>query len=487
MAYDSLGVALRAFAALAASSLDDISSRTITTDWIKQHDNLRGDLVLVQSKLLDRNEDNPFHDRLEYLDYVERDLLAKCTSFRRGFLTLCPGVSISLQRGVFAVLSGDVSALLRLIQESILFIDFPFLRQLHVTGDVSRIPELAAHSLLSPIRSIWFPEVLFNDMAIQSFLEALSWPLLQSLDFSLRTEESDKAVIASLGGVISEEGAHALAGSAKLASLQSLNLCFHEIGQNGARFIAESPNFGMLRSLNMDWNEIGNDGVQDVISSKTLSALRALSVRRNGISDDGLKQILGMKGIERLSSFNLDDNLLGPSAGRLFDDSCHDLHIKHLSMRNCGLGAHGVATLAGCSQLLHLESLNIDHNDAATGFADIVASALCPRHLSVCSNGVTDAALIGIDKTLCPIVESLYLFDNKLTDEAISLVAKSRVCDNTQVLGLSGNAIGDEGARLLRESPQFRNLRVLLLDSRNINVAEQSQLKSRFKHGMLFT
>jgi hypothetical protein len=113
---------------------------------------------------------------------------------------------------------------------------------------------------------------------------------------------------------LGDEGAIALANSAHLDNLTSLDLGDNNIGSEGAIALANSSNMGNLTLLYLEHNDIGSEGAIALANSPNMENLTSLDLWNCNIGSDGAFALANSAHLGKLTQFNLKDNHIGDDA-----------------------------------------------------------------------------------------------------------------------------------------------------------------------------
>jgi uncharacterized protein (TIGR02996 family) len=122
-------------------------------------------------------------------------------------------------------------------------------------------------------------------------------------------------------------GAHAIAGTASLHNLRSLDLSGQLIGDAGLIHLARSPYLAKLEALYLDRNEIGAIGtsaIEEFASSRFLKQVRSLRFVGNPIGNAGLRELILWPTLKELRRLDLSYCNINSAGARLLANQ--DLH-----------------------------------------------------------------------------------------------------------------------------------------------------------------
>jgi len=326
---------------------------------------------------------------------------------------------------------------------------------------------------------------LCDDAKVKTLSSSSNVGHLKSLSFRFWGECDDKNQLADYGGVISPDGAEALASSSNLRTLQSLDLTFHNLGLHGTQHLARSTTLENLETLCLDLNDIGDDAIKVLAVADNLASLASLSVRDNGVSLEGVHAFISGPRAKGLRSLRLSDNNLGPDAGKVFAKANCFGQLEYLYLANCSLGDKGFSSLLEFKRLPQFRTLNVDRNSIGASFFDLIGAAPGIEHFSAVSNRITDD-MAGVAESRNSEIRSLNLSDNNLGNEFARVISDSTMFGNLETLHLAGNNVDDVGASFIRQSEALKNLRLISFDASRVSDEEQRQLRDRFGDGVVF-
>jgi uncharacterized protein (TIGR02996 family) len=104
------------------------------------------------------------------------------------------------------------------------------------------------------------------------------------------------------------EGVRALAHSAAVARLCTLELAGNLLGPAGVRALLAGPHSVQWSVLNLDTSEVGDEGVQTLAAARDLAGLTRLNLNNNRIGDDGARALAGSPYLGQLTELALLNN-----------------------------------------------------------------------------------------------------------------------------------------------------------------------------------
>jgi uncharacterized protein (TIGR02996 family) len=105
--------------------------------------------------------------------------------------------------------------------------------------------------------------------------------------------------------------AQALANSAHLGNVETLLLWSNRIGDDGVRALLAAPHLTRLTRLDLSANVIGDAGLTALTASPRLARLTMLGLERNQIGDEGARALLGSPHAAGTTRFDLSKNPIG--------------------------------------------------------------------------------------------------------------------------------------------------------------------------------
>jgi eukaryotic-like serine/threonine-protein kinase len=144
---------------------------------------------------------------------------------------------------------------------------------------------------------------------------------------------------------IGDEGAKALARSARLANLSVLILSGNGIGDEGVKALAESPHAMNLTRLVLWDNRVGDEGVKALAASPYLGNLTTLDLGRNRVGDEGVKALAAAPTMANLGALILVSNHVGDEGAKALAESPYLANLAELKPLNNYITSAGVSAL----------------------------------------------------------------------------------------------------------------------------------------------
>lgn len=263
---------------------------------------------------------------------------------------------------------------------------------------------------------------------------------------------------------LGNESASCLAASfLKLKNLRAIDLSNNQVGDSGAASFVKSLLFKLqlfnhsksnkakflfvnstLKQLDLSFNMVGESGLRALRTAmRTNVSLTELNLNHNKAEID---QPL-LKDINR--------NYIYPLIGALERNQRYDITIDHRY-----IDKHDIYLLFGSGfeplqKLKHLNLTNCSLNDGTVSILvenilnllSTLESKASLEGMDLSSNGITDAGAKELAKLL-PVLKSLTLAENRITDVGLSYFSLSLPCSTIEHLDLSYNRIGNTSHHL---------------------------------------
>jgi hypothetical protein len=307
------------------------------------------------------------------------------------------------------------------------------------------LPSLSAAASVAPIRALKLTEVEARHIA-----ELAASPVLPQLR-TLR-----------LSGTGLEAALTSLFAQPRLA-LTRLELCTGATAELAAALVA-SPMAASLRELVLDRN--GGNGSLGATGARALAGLHgltSLSVVDHAIGAEGAVALAALPSLQR---FGLDGDSLGARGGAAVAASL-PASLRALSLRGCALGVKGAAAVVS-ARLPVLAELDLGGSNAIGGrkLHEVLEVLALPSLRQLSLDGAAlkadgAAALRAVAGRLAG-VELLDLSGNTLGDDGAAAIAEM-VLPRLHTLLLGGNALAERGFGLLADGELLAQVRSLRL------------------------
>lgn len=464
----------------------DIEARLVYADALLERGDLRGEFIQLQCELEELDREHPRYPQVAARAQALEDAhgLRWWRPLRRigslGHSCSSGGPRYRSRRGFVEHVRLTARELLTHGQELVTTTPLCSVRLEEITPaearELSRWPALARIAELSIDFGVEGPGVERDPAAILGAL--LDSPFLGALE-SLRLEGPLDARAAEvlahcdrLGGLrqlsmeghlhgVGPKGARALAGSASLERLETLELIGQRIGLDGLEALLDSPRSRPLRRLVLWGCHVGDGGAQALARSDQISSLHELDVSACGLSPDGARVLAAAARDRPLRALILDGN--DKLAGHLDEvlGGLDPLGLHALSLQGCGLGPGDLRPLvdAATARLLELQSLELADNELGDDGIERLATSrfAALRHLDLTGNAINDDGLAALaEGAVLESIESLRLGRNEFEARGGSALASSEQLRHLRALEIDLDP--DEGVLALLGSPHLDRL-----------------------------
>ena len=256
-----------------------------------------------------------------------------------------------------------------------------------------------------------------------------------------------------------------LANSPQLATLhvlKSRGLDARELG-----FLVASPHLENLRTLCLTSNGVGTEGVTSLINAASMANLETLDLTGPGYYESyydnplidlaGMEALADWQGLQSVRSLSLSgSDVRSAGLGRLLR-SPHAAGLKSLSLRSGRLDGAAMAEFAGADSNMKLETLDLRENVLQDSGAEFLAAAECLNELRIlridrCEISQSSAVRFAENASFLDGLRILEAGHNHFGSAALQALLE-RSSATLHSLGLRNNTLGNEGAKLLAESP----------------------------------
>lgn len=260
-----------------------------------------------------------------------------------------------------------------------------------------------------------------------------------------------------------DEGAFIVArGLESHRSIQLIDLGFNGIGDNGVEAIAKAMTSNQtLQTLYLSGNCIQAPGFKALAAAlsrnRSLTSLHLSGNAGGPQGADALADALARN--TTLQTLYMSGNNIGPAGAMRLADALstnHHTAIRRLYLGNNKLGDAGVTAIAeALGQYRKLEVLELSFNGVTEASAEALANALWNYNrlsgLYIDNNKLGDTGVRFLASVLPTVaVEVLQIGFNEISNEGLSEVIQAVMAHPTlRELGLSGNTLTTEGARVL--------------------------------------
>jgi uncharacterized protein (TIGR02996 family) len=345
------------------------------------------------------------------------------------------------------------------------FAPIPSLRELSVTGtvvDPRDVRRLANSPVLSTLRALNARGCSMGAEAFARLVDSVYLGNLQAL----------RVPFNSLGnGAIDS-----LVGGVRLPALTELDLS--ELGSygrysedptinwNGMRTLAAWPGLARIRSLTLSGNDIGRAGLWSLLHTSHCTSLKQLTLRSNGITAHRLREFAAAPAGLQLDVLDLGENMLFDRGVETLGTAACLRELKVLELDRCEMPAFSAIELAEAPFLATLRRLNLNSNSfGAEGLATLLAAKPPELHtLGMIDNDLGDEGVkLLADTPASDTLLDINLAQNNLTEAALKALGKSKHLKNLLALRLQANGIDTPAAAALAKSKLGKRLAVLEL------------------------
>jgi uncharacterized protein (TIGR02996 family) len=329
---------------------DDDAPRLILADWLRDHDDPRGDFLAVQCRLASLPEEDPQRPALAR---QERRLLKRHRADWLGTLA-APGRHWEFRRGLAWWIS-PLEALGEALQQGLPGAEgWAWVEGLRVEGGGWRgveVPERLAQTAFLPcLGALEFKDTWVVVDTVDRLADA---GLLASL-YRLRFEGSAL--------VIPEIGSSYSLGR----QLRHLEVTHGWLGNELIEELAETMGLEGLTKLNLTDNHIGQRGIEALTSWRSLIGLTHLELGSNRCDDQGASFLAACPYLARLTYLGLRDTSLGIAAAQALASSPHLGRLTSLDLSDNDIGIDGLLALSRSHRLANLKWLNIAGNPTSS-------------------------------------------------------------------------------------------------------------------------
>jgi uncharacterized protein (TIGR02996 family) len=262
-----------------------------------------------------------------------------------------------------------------------------------------------------------------------------------------------------------------------------------------------APGFEQLRELDLELGFLKPADIPVLANAPTLRSLTWLNLPGNDIGEAGVQALVTGPSLRGLRSLHL-----GPRSRPLepIGDRCVNVlgtysrieRLEELRLSNQGITDAGVASLARCSHLRHLQTLALDDNPniSEQGMLALAGSphltGLSKLSLQRCRSFRDEAVRALLTAPWAPALRELGLsrggsvLGEWITDAGVEALAASPAVARLCRLDLEGHRITDRGATALEASPYLTALGCLNLRLTDVGAEMQKRLRKRFGAGV---
>lgn len=375
-------------------------------------------------------------------------------------------------------------------------------------------------------RSMWLEELHLESLGLKAdFIHKLAVSVISNNNPALKTIDLKH-------NLIEDKGAVHLAGPiAKITKgLCKLSLAHCGLTSKGVNQIAHSLSLNQSISSSLTYLDLSGNNLKDDITNLNnfLAQPNALEYLDISSTDTTLESLFGalLRGCStHLSHLNVSHNSFGTKKGKEIPPSfkqffTSSLSLKHLNIASCKiplealkhlllglacnestaglhldlngnqLGQQGAHVLESCIHGVRvLQSLDIGDNNLDSEMASVLTAigknpSIRSLYLIKSFQGVKLKHIPNIMDALVNLIQKddfmlteLYMSENKLKTDIHNFINALGSNQHLQVLDITGNLMGDIGARLLAKALQINNkLKTIILDRNLITLQGYSDI-----------
>jgi uncharacterized protein (TIGR02996 family) len=308
----------------------DTKARLVYADWLQDHGDPRGELIVLQCQ----GDDRPAEVLAREAELIKKHKKAWTAAFGEA-----KGARWEYRRGFVEKLAMDAAPLAK--HGAAIFAAEP-VEELNVWKiDQAKLAPVLALAGLARVRKLSLARSELSKPDVEGLVKATTLGKVESLDVSIcgldveRGEQLAKATslpalreLKLAGNFLTDDGATALAKSKTLAPTH-LVLARNELGPAGAEAIANAPWASRLEWLDLSTNSIQTQGMRAIAESPHLTALRVLKLEYCDIDDDAADAILASPTLAKLAHLDLSTNMSLDGIKRIHDRFGDRLHMRY--------------------------------------------------------------------------------------------------------------------------------------------------------------
>jgi uncharacterized protein (TIGR02996 family) len=296
----------------------------------------------------------------------------------------------------------------------------------------------------------WLDEAYLSDVTAPRLRKLLSSP-----------------VASWLGGLVipsadlRAEECEVIANAQHLSRLHTLDLNYNPIGDEGARALASSRHLGNLHHLDLWICGIGPRGAADLAQASCLGEPDWLNLGGNHIGDLGARALAGSRILARARRLLLWGNDIGSEGAAELLRSIGPGVVEELYLNENGLSLPAARALAEWPGLRTLRSLSVWGNQLRQrGGEDLLSAPM-------------------------PALRLLLISGNTIGDRGARALASNHSLTRLEQADLSGNGISSAGAQAVLDSECLPRLKNVNLSENRISQMVMSRVIARFNPTIL--
>jgi uncharacterized protein (TIGR02996 family) len=236
-------------------------------------------------------------------------------------------------------------------------------------------------------------------------------------------------------------------------------------GRQTAVALVTCPGLAGIRDIRASGAGLGDEGGAYLAGSPRLAHLQSLWLDDNDLHQNGFEALAGSPHLAALLYLKLDNNPLSSRAGNVPGRATWGNPIAGLSLASCNLKNEGVRDLTSSWAPTGLCHLNLGNNNLSTSAAERLAGwpALASvRELYLQSNPLSNPGVAALARTpYVGQVRVLFFNNTNLGDEGARELAQSIQLSELHELHLDDPALTAEGYRAFLDTPGLPSLRLL--------------------------
>lgn len=381
-------------------------------------------------------------------------------------------------------------------------------------------------------RSMWLEELHLEALGLRSdFIHKLAVSVISNSNPALRS-------INLSHNMIEDKGAGHLAGPiAKISKgLSNISLSHCGLTSKGVNQIAHSLSLNQNVSNSLTYLDLSGNNLKDDVNNlyNFLAQPNVIEYLDISKTDTTLESLFGalLRGCStHLLHLNVAHNSFGTKKGKEIPPSfkqffTSSLSLKHLNIANCklplealkhlllglacnestaglfldlsgnSLSSQGAHVLESCIHGVRvLSSLDISDNNLDSEMASVLTAigknpSIKVLHMSKCFTGMKLKHIATVMEALVNLIQKddfqlqeLVLSENKLKNDLHNFINALGSNQSLQVLDITGNLMGDIGARLLAKALQINNrLKTISMDRNNITLQGYADIVYALEH-----
>jgi uncharacterized protein (TIGR02996 family) len=274
-----------------------------------------------------------------------------------------------------------------------------------------------------------------------------------------------------------------------LSRLTALTIHAQHTGDPLARALARCEHLGGLKRLYLTRNRLADDAAEQLAASPTLANLEELDLSENEVGETGGRALAASPHLGKLRRLELRDNRLGPAGAEALAGSERLAALFHLGLSGNDVGGPRLNSLSRANDLLRVPALDLSANGLTTPGLQAIflrradGETGAPRltDLDLGYNALGDeGAMVLAQSPHLEGLTALRLAQCGINNGGLGYLANSPHLNRLALLDLSNNPAGDSGFRALLNAPHLRSLRRLILSRIGIALGLQRDLDLKY-------